>query len=614
VVVKPLAGWPVLGVAIRSAERGQKLNRNRFVSSLALFLAVSGCSFISAGYLWPQAGGTGKPSTRQLFVSAGAPAGGNGSQQAPFNSLAAVEEASSLGDEIVVLPSPLSVPPLDGGIALKAHQKLIGHGPSVKDVATFTQAPRITNSTGASNSGDAVVLADYTEVSNLVIVHSYRGGIYGSDVTGVNIHDNNLAGTNTSCTPGYFVYFPAKVPLLANGWAAIMIDEDKGTSSVFIQSNYIHDGTCNDGIDIRATREAEVTVRIDSNNITHLGQGPKFTSLEGIGLQTRDAAVLTVESDHNSETYLGSPNANADALFTNQTGGVLNWDISYNTFAHATGGRSCNGGEFYSVNGFSTTNVYISHSTFEDDPGDMLEEINAGTGSTMNLTLEDVTIRHTTIQTPLPPEPKFSSGFGGDVNLSRCVAQASLGHDNVSNFRMIDSRFFDCAGDGVGSIVAGASLTLPRRLIPGAPRTTNFGDAVGDSMSIDIQNSTIAGVHQDVLHFTNQAAMNELAIWAENNLFSDAQGPAIVAFDKKGSTDHADIDLGGGKDHSSAGENCIVGPAHLAAEATGYNVSAKSNWWGRPEGPLPAEISVTDGNVNFVPPLYLRPPACKETK
>jgi len=143
-----------------------------------------------------------------LFVRAGAASGGDGSEGAPFNSLAAVERASALGDEITVLPSPLRTPPLDGGIALKPHQKLIGRGPSVNDAAALTQAPRITNSDAARNSGDAVVLADYVEVSNLVIVNSYRGGIYGLNVNEVQIHDNNLAGTNTSCTPGFYVYFP----------------------------------------------------------------------------------------------------------------------------------------------------------------------------------------------------------------------------------------------------------------------------------------------------------------------------------------------------------------------------------------------------------------------
>jgi hypothetical protein len=562
----------------------------------------------------------GSAAAGTVFVSASAAPGGNGSQQMPFNSLADVEKTSLPGDEIIVLPSPMSVPPLDGGIALKPHQKLTGRGSSVTGGNTLTDAPRITNRSAEHNYGDAVVLADDTEVSNLVIVNSYRGGIYGSDVTGVSIHDNNLSGTNTSCTPGFYVMFPVNVPLLPNGWAAIMADEDRGTVSLSIHNNFIHDGTCNDGIDLRATGTAEVMANVDANNITHLAQGPGMVSLLAIGMQTRDTAILTVESDHNSETYIGSRDADCEGLFTNQTGGLVTWNINHNTFAHGIGGASCNGGEFFSTGGDATTNLHISHSTFEDDPGDMIEEVNEGTGTTMNLTLNDVTIRHATAPTARPPEPKFSKGQ--DNNLSRCIDIGSHGHQNMSYFHMIDSRILDCAGDSIGSIVNSsptrtasnsAVLTeLLRRSGSGA-RTIDFGDGVGNSISIDIENSEISGTHQYALHFMNQTAMNELHIKIQNSKFSDAQGPAVIAFDQNGSTKNAEIDLGS-QGPASPGGNCITGGANLVAEVTGYDVSAKSNWWSRPNGPPQEKVSLTDGKLSLEPALRSTPPACKETK
>ena len=543
-----------------------------------------------------------------LFVSATAAPGGNGSEQTPFNSLADLERASAPGDEIVVLASPMSAPPLDGGIALKPHQKLTGRGPSVITGANLAQAPRITNSTVASNSGDAVVLADSTEVSNLMIVNSYRGGIYGVDVSDFKIHDNNLSGTNTSCTPGFFVIFPVDVPLLPNGWAAIMIDEDKGTASLSIQNNLIHDGACNDGIDIRATGNAEVMASVDGNNITHLAQGPKVRSLLALGMQTRDVAMLTVESDHNSETYIGSPNADCEGLFSNQTGGVLTWNISHNTFAHGIGGRSCNGGEFFPTGGDATTNLSISHSTFEDNPGDMIEEVNEGKGTTMHLTLEDVTIKHVTQQMPVTPEGKFSNGV--DNNLSRCIDVTSHGHQNVTYFHMINSRIFDCAGDGIGSIVNGSALRPQPATLPGGQKT-DYGDGVGDSLWIEIDDSTISGTPQYALHFTNQTAMNELQIRVKNSQFSDAKGLAVVAFDQNGSTKNPEIDLGS-QGPENPGGNCIKGAANLAMEVTGYAVSAKSNWWGSPNGPPPKKISATDGKLDVASALRSAPPACKE--
>ena len=548
----------------------------------------------------------GVASGRSLFVSASAAPGGDGSERRPFSSLEAVEEASAPGDEIAVLPSPLSVPPLDGGIALKPGQKLIGRGPSVNDTAALPQAPRITNRVEARNSGDAVVLADSVEVTNLIIVGSYRGGIYGQNVSEVNIHGNNLSATNTSCTPGFYVYFPGNKPLLPNAWAAVMVDEGGGAASLSIQYNEIHDGICNDGIDIRATGHANVAARVSYNKLLRLAQGPKVRSVLAIGLQTSDAAVLTVESTYNSETYIGSANADCEGLFTNQTGGSLTWNINHNTFAHGIGGISCNGAEFYTVTGTgrATTNLYIGHSTFEDDPGDMIEEDNGGdTGSAMNLTLDDVTVRHTTFAKQLPPEAKFITVQHMD-NLGRCMDQYSWGHQTVNNLRVINSRLYDCAGDGIGSDVNGGIYKMSSSLGK-ADKTLDLGDGAGDSMSIDIENSTIEGAQQYALHFTNHVAMNDLAIRVQNSRLSGANGPATIAFDQDGSTQNADIDLGG---------NCIIHGTNLAAEVTGYDVAAQSTWWGRAEGPTATEISVTDGKLRSAPVLQSPPPACKDDK
>ena len=174
--------------------------------------------------------------------------------------------------------------------------------------------------------------------------------------------------------------------MLPNGWAAILTDENKGISSLSIQNNYVHDGDCPDGIDIRATGTAAVTASIENNNLTHLAQGKTMRSVLAIGMQTRDTSQLVVSSDHNSETYIGSPNADCEGVFANQTGGSLTWNITHNTFAHGIGGSSCNGAEFYLAAGNAIANLYISDSTFEDDPGDMIQEINRGTNSTINLT------------------------------------------------------------------------------------------------------------------------------------------------------------------------------------------------------------------------------------
>ncbi|HEX8754798.1 MAG TPA: hypothetical protein VF745_00555 [Steroidobacteraceae bacterium] len=568
-------------------------------ASTCLCLALASATGIVHGKAW--------------FVRAGAAAGGSGSESAPFNSLAAVEEASAPGDEITVLPAPLGTPPLDGGLALKPRQRLIGAGPRVGSARALAAAPRVTNSSSARNSGDAVVLADGVEVANLVILKSFRGGIYGRNVSGARIHGNDLSGTNTSCTPGLWVYFPGPkkpLPLLSNGWAAIMVDEDRGTSWLSIEGNHVHDGGCDDGIDIRATASARVSARVSGNTLTRLAQGPKLHSVLAIGMQTQDRAVLSVDSDHNSETYIGSPNADCEGLFTNQSGGSLTWSIDHNTFAHGIGGGSCNGAELFTGTGIATTNVYIGHSTFEYDPGDMIEEDNGGgTSSVMNLTLEDVTVRHTSFPRTLPPEAKFTNVRYMD-NLGRCMDQYSWGHRNVNNLRIIDSHFSDCYGDGIGSDVTGGTYTYGSAAAGSSkPKGMDLGDGEGDAVSIVVENSSIEGSGQYVMHFANHASMSDLKIRVEDSRLSGAKGAAVVAFDQDGSTEHADIDLGG-KGADSLGRNCIVGGADLAAEATGYDVFAKSNWWGRAGGPTAQEISVTNGHIHTEPALRSAPVSC----
>jgi hypothetical protein len=79
---------------------------------------------------------------------------------------------------------------------------LIPSGPPVVGPSGLSSLPRITNTSSAANSGDAVRLADGSDIENLVIVGPNRGAIYGQDVIGVTISGNDISGFNTSGTVG----------------------------------------------------------------------------------------------------------------------------------------------------------------------------------------------------------------------------------------------------------------------------------------------------------------------------------------------------------------------------------------------------------------------------
>ena len=110
----------------------------------------------------------------EIYVRAGALAGGDGSENNPYNWLADVEANSAPGDEIVVLYSAFA---LDGGITLKDDQELEG------ELGPFDELPVISN-TLASNDGVGVILATNNEIDNLHITDTLKQGI-----SGVNMGD-----------------------------------------------------------------------------------------------------------------------------------------------------------------------------------------------------------------------------------------------------------------------------------------------------------------------------------------------------------------------------------------------------------------------------------------
>lgn len=317
-----------------------------------------------------------------------------------------------------------------------------------------------------------------------------------------------------------------------------------------------------------------------------------------MGLQTRDSARLTVDSAYNSETYIGSLRADGEGLFTNQTGGSIVWNIDHNTFAHGIGGASVNGGEFFIGQGTGVTlDVHIRNSSFEDDQGDMLQSANEATGSTMNLTLENVTVNTTSfasgpaaLELSIPPATLASVN-----NHAACYNMFPGAAQTVTRFTMINSTFSDCLTDGI--IASYSNFQGP---IPG-PGALN---------SIDIENSTITDVGDYALHWINFATLDQLSIKAENSTFSSAHGNAILGFNQEPGavTQDAVIDFGGGR-LDSIGQNCIFGGAAgtLDVEANAYSAFLENNWWGNPAGPLPASVSFTNGTPYTTPVLH-RPP------
>src|SRR5205807_1686941 len=119
---------------------------------------------------------------------------------------------------------------------------------------------------------------------------------------------------------------------------------------------------------------------------------------------------------------------------------TLKASVEHNTWRHGIGGFSVNGMEMVITSGSPTAAMRISNSSFSDGPGDLLEEINFGTGATMSLDLERVTATHSTGlgNTYLLP------GNNGD-----CLVMGHTGAGDSTSLRMRYSVLSDCANNGL---------------------------------------------------------------------------------------------------------------------------------------------------------------------
>jgi hypothetical protein len=389
---------------------------------------------------------------------------------------------------------------------------------------------------------------------------------------------------------------------LPAGWAGILIDTGTGSNRITIANNYVHDGVCGDGIDIRGMNTGDISVDIEYNFVTRLVQCGSVSTIEGIGTQVTGTSRLRATLFGNSEANNGSSGANMDSLFVNPAEeGVLTETIDHNVYMNGIGGPSTNGMEFILSNGSANAKVSISNSFFQTDPGDMLEEFNrGGTGSRAELDLDNVTVQQTTYTGGLPVYGDPSGAASTPDNTGECLGIGSVGANDTTVLVMTDSSFTGCDNNGI-------------EVTNNHPVT---GDGTGNphTISLDINHSTISGSRYYNLWVNDVTPLTNLRVMVQDSDLSSSLSGVAVAFDMQpatGGTASSQIDLGGGA-LGSAGRNCIFGGAIYNLEATAYNVSAQHNWWGTASGPpsgtvIESEPGFTIGTGNF---LQQAPPIC----
>src|SRR5438874_3866262 len=467
----------------------------------------------------PPDAATAKPSPgrRVWYVSATAHPGGNGSRRSPFRKLSKVQRASHMGDKIVILPSPRRVAPLNGGIRLKRGQRLVGAGPAVASrTKRLKKLPALVNTRCKNLNGDAVRLSKDTTVRNVVLGAACRGAIYGADSVGARVIGNDVSGQNTSCTNGFLVQpfnVPTGIPGVMvpaspaiapqNGWAGIMVDGHKATGELHIERNYVHNSTCADGIDIRAMGSSKLSAVVKRNTVTRIAEGSAgqsggaIGSILAIGMQALDSAVLRVTQDRNTETYIGSSGADCEGEFANTAGSGQIYDtLNHNTFAHAIGGTSCNGFETIVSTGNGKIVANLRNSTFRDNVGDMFEEGNLGSGSTMRFVADNVLADRTSVRGGNPPGSSDGGSNPIPFNIGDCMVAGHNGAADSTTFVMRNSVFKHCNnGISLGNNVGQGNGSGPAK-----------------QLVADISHSVITGNAKYGLHVLDGTPMTSLHV------------------------------------------------------------------------------------------------------
>lgn len=533
------------------------------------------------------------------YVSASAAAYGNGSRFRPFNSLSAVQSASKPYDQIIVLPSPSSTPPLDGGITLKTGQSLIGAGRSSVLARNNDAAPRITNSSASQNGGNAVVLANGTAVANLVVQNSWTNGLLGTDVSGVQVLGNQITGTNQSCTVGFTIFgfsvvvgtTTIDIPGLPGGWAAIEFDfaTIAGAGKVIAANNYIHDSTCGDGIDIQLTGSTNVTATVTGNVFEDLQQGPLFSTVEAIGTQTSDTSTLTLNAAYNFEDNLGNGHlgdgalangADAEGFLINLGGySAQNVNVDHHTYrdSDSLGDSSANGFEVAIMqDGGPTANVLINNSSFSGSPSDIVQFNFLGSNATINASVNNSIIENST---GVGFTPVLEVGNNGT-----CLEFYNGGPNSQLSVQVNNSRLTNCVAQGIGI----------------------FNQYAAPSIKLDVERSLIEGNTYSNIIFQNSAALDDLEVKVENSILSGSQGRQIEFDDPSSLTVSSKIDFGGGA-LGSVGNNTIAGDTEEAV-LTDYDVYAEHDWWGSASGPASGLIDLVGTAKLYFEPFLMHPP------
>jgi len=272
----------------------------RLAENPSVFLGLWLFLFVSSPLLSQESSNS---ASREYFVSADAEPNGDGSRERPFLLLSEVENVSAIGDTIYLLSSDTGTV-LDGGIALKAQQRLIGLGTDGEIPEDTPSRVKLTN-TAALPGGVMVQLSEQNEVAGIHFMNMGNAAISsgGSNYSGAYIHHTTFSGNaETHVEDDY---------LSSEGKGLVYAISLEATSGHF-DGIRIEDSSFYDGEDLGAIRvfhsgDSRGYYRFHRNDFSDLGGRPYF-------VRTQDRSyVETVILDSTADN-IGRGERNSDSI------------------------------------------------------------------------------------------------------------------------------------------------------------------------------------------------------------------------------------------------------------------------------------------------------------
>jgi hypothetical protein len=498
-----------------------------------------------------------------------------------------VEARSRPGDTIRVIPSDK---PLDGGIQLKADQRLIGLGNPVTKAASGGARPTITNTTSARYEGDAIRLASNNLVQNIHIDGAARAGVFGVNAVRAqlrgNLITNNMIQANDlprleALWPKGFVLYESQgnhfggITLLSCGPApssycashAPGIPGVASTGQLVIADNVIRDSNL-EGIMLLSDTGAAVSYVVTNNDIRdislHLPRPEALTPPVGI-VRSRAFTLIALNGSNATLTMNGF---RADRL------------APPGNYA-ADGVVLLTGGTKPVVNArLSDVVVLNSDKTGEVNNGDSIEIQHRGASDGVL----NVDITRADLRDPASANIK--------------VLEASNPSNGSYNITITDSVLSNANPAGM----------------PDAQIRFSGASAGTKAFKLAVRNTKISGIG-GAIGILNPNNLETLNVLVENSSFSDlTQPPGGKPFAIINVTHPVDrtlgtavIDLGAGP-LGSRGRNRFANKALVdvsvtnGSSSTPIRVNASNNYWGG-SAPVMAPAAASDvtvsGNVTF---------------